>query len=346
LKTTIFNHEEDAQAWDEFVGGHPAGLIFHLANWERIIKRAYNIRPHYLIAKQGADVVGVLPSCLVKRPFIGTAIISNPFCVSAGPLAQSGEASLALIQRLVEDAKKLNVRYIELRDVELDIKQKNSLPWEEQKIFATFKKTLSSDKDQLLLDIPNRQRAVIRKAQKNGLEVLHHRELKRFLKVYGRSLRDLGTPIYPERYFSGLLEFFSENIGLTTVAKNGQDLTSVLSFYYKDTVLPYYGGGIPEARQYNSYPYMYWQLMNHAIDGGYSEFDFGRSPMNSGPYSFKKNLGFPPRTLIYSFLPIEDKSIPNLTHGDSKVQSLTKIWSKLPVPLTNRLGPIGAIYAI
>ncbi len=354
MKIEILNTDSNTQdtgAWDEFVGQHDRGLFFHLSAWQSVIKQTYRFTAHYLIAKQGSAIVGILPACLVKRPFIGKAVISNPFSVSAGPVAESPDIAEALLRRLVEDGRKFGARYIELRDVALppqsdDVETGVPEPWQAQSTFATFKKTLLPDHDQILLDIPNRQRAVIRKAQKHDLETVQHRDVDRFLNVYGLSLRNLGTPIYPRKYFLALLDEFPESTGITTICKDGVDLTSVLSFYYKDTVMPYYGGGIPAARQFNSYPYMYWQLMCHGVDNGYSEFDFGRSPIASGPYSFKKNLGFKPRKMVYSYLSLDKHAIPNLTHDDDNVQRLTNIWSKLPLALTNRLGPLGAIYAI
>ena len=345
LNIRSFDFARDHLRWDALVHQHPASTFFHLANWHSVCQIAYpNFQPAYLVAEQAQEVVGILPAFLISRPFAGKAMISNPFSVSAGPLARSAHIANSLLHALEQQASAEACDFIEVRDLDPDISL--SEKWLGHRKFATFCKPTGETPEEILQQIPNRQRAVLRKADAHQLTLDIHKDLSRFLQVYGISLRNLGTPIYPTRYFEALLDYFPDNCCLASVQQDGRDLSAVLCFQFKDTLMPYYGGGIPAARQYHSFPWMYWQLMQYGLKNNLPIFDFGRSPVGSGAYLFKKNLGFTPREMQYSYLPLKGQSVPELDQENSLVQQLTSIWSKLPVPLTRMLGPIGAIYAI
>ena len=58
-----------------------------------------------------------------------------------------------------------------------------------------------------------------------------------------------------------------------------------MSFYFRDEVLPYYGGSIAEAREIKGVnDFMYWELMRRSAEQGIQVFDFGRSKEGTGPY--------------------------------------------------------------
>ena len=73
-----------------------------------------------------------------------------------------------------------------------------------------------------------------------------------------------------------------------------QPIASVMNFYFRDEVLPYYGGGTAAARQRAGNDFMYWEVMRRAADRGCRLFDFGRSKLGTGAFAFKKNWGFEP----------------------------------------------------
>ena len=64
-----------------------------------------------------------------------------------------------------------------------------------------------------------------------------------------------------------------------------------MSFYFRDEVLPYYGGGTSEAREVAGNDFMYWELMRRACERGYKIFDFGRSKHQHRFFRFQEELG-------------------------------------------------------
>ena len=114
---------------------------------------------------------------------------------------------------------------------------------------------------------------------------------------------------------------------------------SVLSFYWRDEVVPYYGGGMDLAREVAGNDFMYWNLMQAAAARGCRLFDFGRSKLGTGAYDFKKNWGFVATPLPYEYKLYATDTLPDNNPLNPKYQLFIKVWKKLPLPVANFLGP-------
>jgi hypothetical protein len=110
-------------------------------------------------------------------------------------------------------------------------------------LYVTFRKQIDSNLDQNLLAIPRKQRAMIRKGQKFGLRSEIDTDSHRLHRVYSESVRNLGTPVFSSRYFDELKREFGSACEFLVVTHGSQAVSAVMSFYFRDEVLPYYGGG-------------------------------------------------------------------------------------------------------
>jgi FemAB-related protein (PEP-CTERM system-associated) len=162
--------------------------------------------------------------------------------------------------------------------------------------------------------------------------------------MYSESVRNLGTPVLAKRFFAALLDEFRDATDILTVTLAGKPVSSVMSFYFRDEVLPYYGGGTADARDVKANDFMYWELMRHAVPRGVTMFDFGRSKVGTGSYSFKKNWGFEPQTLPYQYHLVRAPKVPDLSPLNPKYRAMIATWKRLPVPLSRVLGPMVARY--
>ncbi|MCA9422750.1 MAG: GNAT family N-acetyltransferase, partial [Nitrospira sp.] len=163
--------------------------------------------------------------------------------------------------------------------------------------------------------------------------------LKDFYFVYSSSLRNLGTPAFPFRYFEHLFQELGEQCKILSVIYQDKVVASVLTFFYQDQVMPYYGGGLPEYQRYSIYDFMYWELMRFGWEHGYKVFDFGRSKQDTGPFHFKRHWGFEPQALPYQYFLPKGGTIPNVNPLNPKFQPLIALWKRLPLPIANQLGP-------
>jgi FemAB-related protein (PEP-CTERM system-associated) len=325
----------DGPSWDRFVLSAEGGSFFHLAGWKRIFIEAFGLTPHFLIAEQDGSVVGILPLVHQKSLLFGNALIGAPFLVEGGPLANNADVRKALDDAALDLMRRSGAKYVEFRS-----RVATREGWESRKgLYATFKRPISLLDEENLLAIPRKQRAVVRKTLSGCLSSAVDKAADRFFPVYAESVRNLGTPVFSRRYFALLLETFSENCDIIVVLGDGQPISAVLSFYFKDAVLPYYGGGTAEARGNGANDFLYWEVMRRAAARGYRQFDFGRSKSETGAFKFKKNWGFEPEWLEYEYFLSVGQSLPEKNPNNPRYKLAIQAWKYLPLPLANFLGP-------
>jgi FemAB-related protein (PEP-CTERM system-associated) len=187
--------------------------------------------------------------------------------------------------------------------------------------------------------IPRKQRAMVRKGIQNGLTSVVSRYPDPLHRIYAECVRNLGTPVFSRRYFAILLDAFHDCADVVTIMDGEEPIASVMSFYDRDEVLPYYGGGTFSARRRAGNDFMYWEVMRRAADRGYRLFDFGRSKLGTGAFAFKHNWGFEPVPLQYRYRLAPGAAIPDHNPANPKYRMFISARKKLPLPVANILGP-------
>jgi hypothetical protein len=84
--------------------------------------------------------------------------------------------------------------------------------------------------------------------------------------------------------------------------------------------------------------------MERARQQGKQLFDYGRSKRESGAFDFKKNWGFEPEPLHYEYFLVRADAMPNLSPTNPKYSMVIKTWQRLPLWVTQRIGPFIAKY--
>lgn len=325
----------DAARWDEFVMGCSEATFFHRAGWQQVLERAFGHHTYYLYAEANGRIEGILPLGHLHSRLFGNALVSLPFCVYGGVAAMSEAARTALDRAARELAEQLHVDYLEFRN-----RASGHGDWMTKDLYVTFRKSLDPDPEKNLLAIPRKQRAMVRKGQDAGLQSEIDEGIDRFYDTYADSVRRLGTPVFSKKYFRVLKEVFGPDCEVLMVSRQGRTVASVMSFYFRDEVLPYYGGSMKEAREVAGNDFMYWELMRRACERGLRVFDYGRSKKGTGSYSFKKNWGFVPEPLFYEYYLVKAKAVPDINPLNPKYRFSIEIWKRLPLPLTKVLGPM------
>jgi FemAB-related protein (PEP-CTERM system-associated) len=326
--------DERHPEWDAFVERCPQATFFHRAAWQRVIERAFGHRTHFLYAEADGRIQGVLPLAHVRSLLFGNALSSTPFCVYGGAVAENDQARAVLDQAAEDLAVELGVDYLEMRGM-----TPSPRDWPVKDLYVTFRKEIDPDPEVNMRAIPRKQRAMVRKGIKAGLVGELDEGIDRFFLAYSTSVRNLGTPVFPRRYFQILKDEFGPACEIQTVTKDGRTVCSVMSFYFRDEVLPYYGGGTDEARQLKGNDFMYWEVMRRAGENGIRIFDYGRSKEGTGSYSFKKNWGFEPQPLPYQYRLVKASAVPDINPLNPKYRLFIRAWQKLPLWLANRIGP-------
>jgi FemAB-related protein (PEP-CTERM system-associated) len=335
LKWLAPHDRASAAAWDAFVATCAQATFFHRAGWQRILADVFRHDTYFLYAELDGQVAGVLPLAHVNSTLFGNSLVSLPFAVYGGVAAATQAVALALENEAARLARHLGVDHLELRNV-----APRHPDWPLQDLYVTFRREILADEEANMLAIPRKQRAMVRKGAKNGLRSEIDDGVERFFALYADNVHRHGTPALPRKYFQALLdEFGSDCEVLTVVAPDGRALSSVLSFYFRDEVLPYYAGDDVLARDLAANDFKYWELMRRACARGLKVFDYGRSKQGTGSYAFKKNWGFEPAPLHYEYQLYKRDAIPQNNPSNAKYRLMIATWRRLPIGVANWLGP-------
>jgi FemAB-related protein (PEP-CTERM system-associated) len=328
--------EEDRERWDRFVLDHPHGSPFHLIAWRDTMVESFSYRPLYLLAESGGSIHGVLPVFLVRNPIIGKFLISSPFAVYGGILADSEQSRRALYNQVRQIGEDFGVQYIELRNA-----------WPEQCVgtpnvsrYATFIQDLVPEEELLLDSLPKKTRNMVRKSLKQPFSVRYGvRNPGHFDALHSRNMRRLGTPSFPRRYFARLLANFGEMADIREVWLERNLMAVSLNFFFRGQMHTYHAASDTDYNSLAPNTFMYFDHLRWAGQNGFQSFDFGRSKRGTGPWEFKHHWNTVMRELPYEIVLIRRKSLPNFSPANPRFSLAIRLWQWLPLSLTRILGP-------
>jgi len=320
----------DDAARDGFVRAHPRGTFFHLRGWTRFVGEVHRHTQRDLLAWRGERLVGVLPLMECRGLGLRRSLISGPYAVYGGAIAEERSVELELIEAAKELASSLGVGHLELRyreDPELEGLLSSDL-------YATFIKELPEDPADVLAQMPKKARAEARKARnRHGLELSRGVwYVDDLVRLFFLNKQALGSPALPPEHFRMLLEEFAEDeVFVHLVRRRGTPVAAVMSFGFEDTLIAYYAGTRPGAdREISASNYMYMALQEWAVERGFRRFDFCRSRRDSGAFRFKLHQGFTETPLNYRYHLVRRKQLPSFTPSNPRTAFLRNTWARLP----------------
>lgn len=328
-----------AQRIDDFVRRTDRATPFHLSGWSRAVERGCGQRSHYLVAQDArGTIAGALPLSEVHSLLFGRALVSSGFAVGGGAIAKTPSIATASTDRAIQLADRLSCPTIELRGGIMPGRH-----WHhDSTTYLGFARDLAGDDEAELLAIPRKQRAEVRRALGFDLEVIAgSSDRAEHYAVYAESVRNLGSPVFPRALFEAVLDEFADEADILTIRCKGRAVASVLSLYWRGTVMPYWGGGTRDARTWRANDLMYYALMCHARSRkGCTRFDFGRSKTGTGPAAFKHNWGFEGMPLPYAKLSLGSGEPRDINPMNPRYRMQVAAWQRLPLWLANRAGPL------
>ena len=323
---------------DSYVAEHPEAKLFHRPQWSLAVEQGCGQRGQYLVAERpGRGLVGCLPLTDVRSLLFGRALVSTGFGTGGGVLADDKAAAQALLAAGWDLAQRRGCATLELRGGPLGgaFEVRDDL-------YVGFEMDLPQGEEAILKAIKRRHRGVRRaRALELGVRIgAGPSDRADFFRVYGESMRNLGSPVFPRRLFEAMLDRFGEEADIVTIFNGTNAVASVLNFYFKGIVHPYWGGGTWQARDCFGSELMYFEVMCHASRRGCTRFDFGRSKVGSGNHSFKMNWGMEPTPLRYGIRTGPGASARDLNPLSPRNRLKVEAWKRLPLWASNRLGPV------
>jgi FemAB-related protein (PEP-CTERM system-associated) len=325
----------DPGRWDSFIQERPDATGYHLWAWRGVFERAFGHPTTYLLASREGVTTGVLPLVSFRSMLFGRFLVSLPFVNYGGVLAIDDASANALVARASSIATLRHARYVELRHRE---RRFDALVPKQHKV--TMLLPLRSSVAQMWDALDRKVRNQVRKAQKSGLVALSAgiERLDDFYRIYAHNLRDLGTPVYARRFFEEVLCAFPERSGLVIVTHQNRPIAASVTWRWRDTVEVPWAGSLRAYNAMSPNNLLYWTIILGAIAEHARVLDFGRSTPNEGTFHFKRQWGAEPLPLWWEYDLLRG-SMPDNSPKNSRFRLAIETWKRLPLPLTNAVGP-------
>lgn len=326
----------EPEAWDRYVEAHPGASFYHLWRWRFIFERAFRHRTEYLAATRRGAIVGVLPLVGFDSWLFGTYAVSLPFVNYGGVLASDQSAARALLDRAAELSVARGWSHIELRH---RARTFEDLPFKSHKVAMPL--WLPDSTHEAWNGLDRKVRNQIRKAQKSNLtpEIGGAELLDDFYEIFARTMRDLGTPVYPKRFFAETLATFPDRSGIVVVRLGAKTVAAGITSTFRGVIEVPSAGSLRECRSLCPNHLLYWTVIEHAIESGLRVFDFGRSTPGEGTFVFKEQWGAQPEPLYWEYALASRGSLPDRSPDNTRFAPAIAVWKRLPLGLATLVGP-------
>ncbi len=312
------------------------GLVFD-PRWLAAVCGGLGHRSYVIEAAEGDRTLGLLPLAFVKSLLFGRFLVSLPYVNTAGVVAENPQVAGALVDRAVQLADALNVRYLELRH-EAELTHPALADRLTSKVHMRL--ALPDSAEALWKQLGPKVRNQVRKAEKQEFEIhWGGRELlDAFYEVFSHNMRDLGTPVFGRRLFTSILAQFPAEAEFCVVRLKNRPVAAALLLHGNGLTQVPSASSLRAYHATNANMLMYWHLLQRAIARGQNVFDFGRSSVDSRTYQFKKQWDAQPEPAVWQYY-VRQGSVSDMRLESGKYKLLIALWQRLPLSVSRLLGP-------
>jgi len=343
LTGSVTVREAPGEDWDAFVTAFPAASLYHLSGWPELAWEVFGHRALYVESRDPSGaLLGILPVIRQRSRLLGNFATSLAFCNYGGPLAADPHVAAQLMRAAAQAAEALGCRYLEFRDT-----QPRLVEWPRRTDKITLQLELPATFELLAKRLGTKLRAQVKRAEREriscrtgSIELLDD-----FYAVFAENMRDLGTPVYPRRFFRAILERFAAYCQLVVIDREREPAAAAFLTFWRGRAEVPWACCRAQAKPLGLNMKLYWELLALAVDRGCTLFDFGRSTLDSGTYRFKRQWGAEPQALYwYRWERFVGPQRPEASaHGAERGKAMrlaTAVWQRLPLGIANRLGPL------
>ncbi len=326
-------NEEDRERWDQFVSSHAECTNYHRWSWKHVFQEVFGWPAIYLLAEEGGTVRGILP-LIWQKCLLRSYLSSMPHLKGGGIVADDPEIEKLLLASAIEAVRRTSATYLELRHL---IPHDLPLIPRQDKVGAVL--GIEADSNERLRRLEKKTRNLVRKSLTFGMtaEFGGSALLSEFYAVYRRNMHDLGSPSYSRHFFSEILNRFPGETRICVARLGRETVAAAFLIGFRGTLEVAWASSYRKFLSLKPNMFLYWSVLTFAAEQRYAYLDFGRSSRGSGTYEFKLQWGAVPSSLYWGYWLNHRASLPNTRpHG---MQLASRMWQRLPVAVTNVLGP-------
>jgi len=326
------------EEWQNYVHNHPEATYYHLPQWQAVIKESLRHEPFYLFARSGeGKLCGILPLFQVRSILTGNRLVSLPFSHTCGPIADSDEATAALVDRAKRLCDDLSCSYMEIRTL-----RPVSLGLEVNDHFLVHLMKLSEPKEMWQRTLARVARWAVGRARKEGVVVKTYDTVEACEAFHSLNLRGkkrLGVPGHPKEFFLAIHKHMKGYCRLYLAEYQGEFIAGALMVNFNGVAGYAYAASHDQYLKQFPNDLLTWQAIEDGSKQGFHTFDFGKTDSeNVGLSHFKEKWGAKPEKLHFHYYPRAPMLVSSNRSG-MKYRLFTGAWRRLPLTLARVLSP-------
>ncbi|MCU7904533.1 MAG: FemAB family PEP-CTERM system-associated protein [Candidatus Thiodiazotropha sp. (ex Epidulcina cf. delphinae)] len=338
-------NDDEWEIWDEFIINRAESSPYLLFCWKKALEKAYGHQTYYLLALENKKMVGALPLALIKIPFLGSSLVSLPFCDYGGVVSGESRVRDLLLDEAVRLGNELNANRVEIRSTyKYNHLEDGAYPVNIITDKVSMILPLSDDSQKTWDGFKSKLRSQIRKAERNDLTFLWggKTEIDEFYRVWAINMRDLGSPAHSKKWFNSIINGYGDSVKIALVRDNhGDTIASAIILLTDHIVCIPWASTIRKYNKLSPNMLLYWNILKYCSDHGYNSFDFGRCSPQGGTFKFKEQWGATKQELFWHEISLNNGHYEKSSGINYRKRAFVeRIWSHLPVAFTNFVGPV------
>jgi hypothetical protein len=261
-------------------------------------------------------------------------LVSLPFLDCAGVLADDGPTEDALVEAALGYG--------------LPVELRQRRPLRRASVAASsrvdcFLGLLGTGEEALWRSLPGKVRNQTRKATREqcAIDPSEVEAVLTFQEIHRIHMRELGSLPHAAAFHGAVIRHFGPRAEVLVARRNAAPAGALVAIQFAGALSVPWASTLEEHRASCVNNLLYWEALRRAEAAGAREFDFGRSPRESGTHRFKRGWGAAERPLYWFQLDTSGGIRPTHSEGDSRaLRSLTRLWRHLPARLSDRCGPL------
>lgn len=311
-----------------------------LDSWMNFVNETYGHAVHRFVAVAGDRPLGALSLLEVRHPVFGHYLATAPFGSYGGFAYENIQARGLLLDEARRLAKELKAEYVSLR-----FDDPASPPpegWSDHPVYFTYLIHLPASADDLMKQFSSDHRNHIRKSLKKGFAIRfgHLDLLDDAYEAISRSMHELGSPYHSKNYLRRMAEHLGDTLQFAvTYDARGRITGGGVFIRQGKTIFNLHANVLRFARSSFAGEFLYWSVIEDAIQKGLLTFDLGRSLTGSGNDIFKSKWVPEKKPLAYWYWLAPGHELPSLNQKNPKFQFAIAVWKRLPRFIVRPLGP-------
>lgn len=311
-----------------------------LDSWMNFINDVYDHPVHRFVVLDGERPLGALSLVEVKHPVFGHYLATAPFGNYGGFAYENHEARDLLLDEARRLAQDIKAEYVSIRFDDTASPPVDG--WVEHPVYSTYLIDLSATPDDLLKRFSSDHRNHVRKSLKKGHAIRFGRLdlLDDAYEGLARSMHELGSPYHSKTYLRKMAEYLGDTLEFAVTYDSKGKIAGSGVFIYQDrTIFNLHANVLRFARSSYAGEFLYWSVIEHAIQKGCTIFDLGRSLIGSGNDAFKSKWAPEKKPLAYWYWLAPGHELPSLNQKNPKFQIAIATWKLLPAFIIRPVGP-------